>query len=239
VKDEFANGIVDRIPVGITVAIVKDEFANSIIGWVDPQVEWYQVRILGTANPGGATTLTGYLQRTNTAGSAMFTIRCTSSSSLATLTPDPGMLTSGLSQFADRSPQAHVFNGSQPASTMGTCGVHIGVALPCSPNPSSGSTIDVVPRNIELCIDSRTSTQLVQCNPGWSSPTDPNLNPNPVRVPVYAPRDGCAIFNNLAGEEPPSIIIRIDRYSTQTQRNTAIQVNDRFIVLTHVIGAAV
>jgi hypothetical protein len=222
------------VPSLFTVNAIDLIARVGVIGWVDPDIQWYQVRIFGDAG-GTPTILTGYMQSTNTAGGLMLNIVCTGATTLPAPAPDPGMPSAGLNLFADRPPQARLFNANQSPSTMGTCGIHVGVSLPCSPDPS-GSTIDVVPRNTELCIDSRTSNRLIECNPGWSNPSDPNLNPSPSRIPVYAPRDGCAIFYDPPPtDQPPSIIIRIDRYNTQADCNTDAQANDRFIVLTHII----
>ena len=68
-----------------------------------------------------------------------------------------------------------------------------------------------------------------KCDPNNVSLTpDPNLNPNPIRIPVYAPRGGCADYITSSA----TVVIRLDR---TTQCNTAINNGDRSILLSHVM----
>lgn len=103
----------------------------------------------------------------------------------ASPTLDPSIPLHSPGRFADPPPTdgveiKSVFNDQAPA-VMGICYIHNGSNNPCVPDPAY-STVDVVPREMEQCIDTSTETQLVDCDPVGSS----------VGIPVYAPFDGDA-----------------------------------------------
>jgi hypothetical protein len=190
------------------------------IGWVDPDVEWYQAVL----NLSTGQSLTGYIQRTNTLATPIWTSDCVNPTALGT----PARATSmpaapALATFASVPPVANLFDGNQPPAVMGACGIHNPI---CVTGPNS-STIDVVPRNIEFCIDTRSMADPA-CNPGYSVTPDPNLNPTPTRVPVYAMRQGCASY---AGS---TLQLRLDHAANQVACDSAIVLYDRLIAYTHI-----
>ena len=73
-----------------------------------------------------------------------------------------------------------------PAAHMGTKGLHEGA------QDFFGATLDVVPRNIELCID--TESSLINCD-GLES------------IPIYSPVNGCAFYDT----ESKTLVIDADR----------------------------
>jgi hypothetical protein len=109
-------------------------------------------------------------------------------------------------------------SGNQPPAVMGSCGLHEGITCV----DSIGSTIDVIPRNIEYFIDSRsnsiTNNLLTQCDPTASSNA---------RIPIYAPAAGCATYRfNIK-----TIEINIDKTACS---QSAIN-SHRLVSLTHLI----
>jgi hypothetical protein len=108
---------------------------------------------------------------------------------------------------------------------MGTFGLHDGL------NPSlPGATVDIVPRNIELCLDTSLANELNECDPSAAQ-----------RIPIYAPTDGCAIYQDIEDDpqtptvnenQPPTISIRID-HTDDCEAN--VSNDDRFVVLSHVV----
>jgi hypothetical protein len=223
----WVNG---NVPPSLTIHSIRAIASAGIISWIDPDVDWLQV-VLGT-NIGN---LTGYLTRTDASGNQILSFFSCNLGALPTPTPDPGMPSSTLSQFANFPPQSHVFDGNQPPSVMGACGQHVGSQNPCSPD-LNGSTIDIVPRNHELCIDTVASWRIAQCDSDYDS----SANPNPVRIPVYAPQGGCATFDNTFGNS--QVVIRLFRPSgsgNQAECNTPIQNGDLLIVLTHITNSPI
>jgi hypothetical protein len=97
---------------------------------------------------------------------------------------------------------------------MGGCGLH---ATTC--NSGAGTTLDITPRNIELCIDGRPISRLPECDPGATA----SIN----RVPVYSPVTGCATYDSAAF----TLIINFDNVGC----SRASQPNDRVVTLTHLI----
>ncbi len=73
-----------------------------------------------------------------------------------------------------------------PAAYIGTKGLHEGA------QDFFGATLDVVPRNIELCID--TESSLINCD-GLES------------IPIYSPVNGCAFYDT----ESKTLVIDADR----------------------------
>jgi len=197
------------------------------ITWVDPNVQWYQAVLTGVVDGTTPQSWTGYIQQTNTAATPMWSSFCTSPTALGTpmratsMPPAPALAT-----FASVPPIAILFDGNQPPAVMGNCGIHFPT---CGVDPD-GSTIDVVPRNIELCIDTR-SLPVANCDPGYSVTPDPSLNPNPTQVPVFAPRGGCASY--IAAQN--TLQIRLDVASSQADcTNFTVANGNRLIALTHV-----
>jgi hypothetical protein len=218
------------VPSSLSVHSVDLIARVGVIGWVDPDVDWYQVRVTGVTNA-GAFSLVGYVGVTNPANATVVNVSCSAPQALGTPLPDAGMPVAGLAVFTAMAPQARVFNGNQSPSTMGGCGQHVGADNPCAPDPT-GSTIDIVPRNIEMCIDSRSQARLVECDPRYAGTLIPNVNPNPQRVPIYSPREGCVLFEDRS-QEVPSIIIRFQIGGVGNCSDGASNA-DFYIVLTHV-----
>ncbi len=65
-----------------------------------------------------------------------------------------------------------------PSSVMGICGLHNGTVHPCI--GTLGSTLDIVPRSVELCIDTRATPFYNECDQAHQQ-----------QIPVYAPVSGC------------------------------------------------
>jgi hypothetical protein len=196
-------------PTSLTINTIDLIARVDAIGWVDPNIEWYQVRVNGI--------YTVFVPNT----SLQLTCR---PNGLPSPTPDPNMPTSSLSTFP--TPSSRVFDGNQSPAVMGACGQHIGASNPCVSNPS-GSTIDIVPRNFEFCIDGRGTGQISQCDPRFTS-----QSASPERIPVYSPVSGCATF----ASNPQQVIVRLFRAggsADQAECNTPIQNSDRLVVLTH------
>jgi hypothetical protein len=154
--------------------------------------------------------------------------------------PDAGMPTiQALPNTFGDLPRSSVFGGLPP-SVMGSCASHNGTLLPCQPQPLSASvsfvTLDIVPRNVEKCIDTRevaVAGRAAECDPNTSRLQNPNL-----RIPIYAPLSGCAIRD--PGDNF-TVIIEFDRDNTgYTQGCSATQIqkeSKRYqIVLTHIIA---
>jgi hypothetical protein len=118
---------------------------------------------------------------------------------------------------------------------MGNLGLHDGVTfLP------GGSTLDIVPRNFEFCIDGRPFAfvapeqgRLVECDPAWVA----GSSPNPSAIPIYLVRDACVGFTLGTTPNPNSrqfvnVLIRLTNENGCARLN---QAEDRLIVLTHLV----
>src|SRR5690606_846881 len=103
----------------------------------------------------------------------------------------------------------------QPPAVMGACELHTGSVNPCAPD-TTGATIDLIPRNTELCID--TADDLDTCDPGTGA--------NPQEIPIYSPADGCAIIDSTGY----TVQINIDKVDCSQPQNV---LGDKEIVLTH------
>ena len=154
---------------------------------------------------------------------------------LPTPTPDPSMPTAALDRFEDNPPTHAIFEDSLstyflPPVVRGSFGLHNGL------NPSQpGATVDIVPRNIELCIDTIQANDLNLCDSSISGQ----------RIPIYAPTGGCAIYQdiednpdtpNVNENQPPTISIRID-HTDDCEAN--VTNDDRFITLSHLVDSQV
>lgn len=204
----YPSGIV---PNTLTTSKIKVIAHIGYIPWVSiTTIYWIQVEI--TTSEAGM--LTGYLPIKNLNTQAY---TCPQSS-LSTPTPDPGMPTAGLVEFAIHPPTANLFDSDQPPAVMGECRIHVGTDC----GDRTGSTIDVVPRNMELCIDSHPLNDLSECDP-----------PSERRVPIYAPVSGCAYYFDDSNDEPPSIIIRY-RPSGNQDCGSFNEPNDLNAVFTHI-----
>jgi hypothetical protein len=143
----------------------------GVIAWVDAAAEWYQVQVLKNGN---ILLLTAYVGLAGGNGTA-----CASASTFPFPTPDPGLPVLPPPAFASGVSLSNVFP-KQPPAYMGVCGLHDG------PNCfSPGSTFDVVPRNVEYCIDARSINLSSECDQASLGPI-PVLAPAAGKITIYA-----------------------------------------------------
>jgi hypothetical protein len=100
---------------------------------------------------------------------------------------------------------------------MGNCGLHVGTNC----LDTSGSTLDVVPRNMELCIDTSGNRQLCA----------------EIRMPVLSPVNACGLVLNdtASGKSIYLSITRLERDPNRTRDSDPNQVGDKWVVLTHTL----
>jgi hypothetical protein len=102
---------------------------------------------------------------------------------------------------------------------MGNCGLHVGTNC----LDTSGSTLDIVPQNMELCID--TSGNRINCAD--------------ILIPVVAPVTACGFLSNQPDDTPDSgdtIILNIDLLARNSTCNDGSRAqDDREIAITHII----
>ncbi|MBX3065652.1 MAG: hypothetical protein KF726_21930 [Anaerolineae bacterium] len=199
------------------VSLVAD---IGIIPWVHPSIRWGQVKIevsatysstpptpTPTPTPYTVTlTLDGYIPLTNTSATPIAP-KPSNCQALDYPAPDQAVtkVPPGNFTVTDQAPLFGV--GSNIAlAVMGTCRFHNGQSNPCSPDSNQSSpfytTLDVIPVNVEFCIDSKGYTidpitgqyQLTQCSPTGA----------PTRVPIYAPVDGCLTYT-IGGTSPSQL----------------------------------
>jgi len=170
----------------------------------------------------------------------MWTSDCISPTALGTPTPDAGMPVATLVDFASYPPVFPIFGTEQPPAVMGVCGIHVGTNC----NNSNGSTIDIVPRNLEFCIDSRPANgnqgRLVECDPAWNALTR-QVNPAPTAVPIYVVREACVGYSQV-GSGVKNVLIRLTgtqganpQFPGQLPCSRYPQNGDLQIVLTHLV----
>jgi hypothetical protein len=195
-------------PGTIIISRIQAIARVGAIGWVDPDVDWIQVEVVT-----GSGTVTGYIERTNISGATVTSLFNCSLGNLPAPTPDPGLPVVSLDAFAGVSPIVPLFDGLQSPATMGTFGLHIGT------NPTQlGATLDIVPRNMELCIDTTATNQLVLCN-------------TLAEPPVYSPVNGCAINT---GTPDSTVEINIDLYIRDSSCTSGQASGDLQVVITHI-----
>jgi hypothetical protein len=194
----------------------------------------------------GAYSQTLYVGVTNPSNAIVVNVGCTSPQALGTPLPATGMPSAGLDVFASYPPTFPIFGRSTTGAdmspaTMGECNIHNG-ARDCNSNPNvpTGSTIDIVPRNFEFCIDGRPYAtgatgqgRLAECDPAWVAGT----NPTPAAIPIYLVRDACVGYSEqttVDGTERlyTNILIRLTNEGGCGRQN---QPGDLLIVLTHLV----
>jgi hypothetical protein len=180
------------------------------VSWVDQSTDWIQVQLIGTSIS-NSPVLTGYISSAfvDSDANCMQTLPIPSQGIANRVNPV---------QFNIFN-VASLFNGYQPPSYMGSCGLHDKTNCVSG----SGATLDIVPRNVEMCFDTRTVERLSECNPGSQGGTPSNME-----IPIYAPAAGCANFD----ENSSTVVIDIDRVNcTDPPLDT-----NREIVITHIKG---
>ncbi|MBX3065970.1 MAG: hypothetical protein KF726_23530, partial [Anaerolineae bacterium] len=220
------------------VAEIKKIATIGVISWIHPTVQWIQVEVQSSA---GAV-MKGYLNLTDPAdGSTVLDVAgsCTSGSSNVP-TPEVTMPVAPTSTSGIVMPTMYsIFGGLNNVGTgtpspapkiapavMGSCFMHDGSTggTPCAPN-TGFSTIDLVPRNVELCLDAKVNGSLGQCDP------DATLVPN--GIPLYSPVSGCMFYtagNHLVIEFSPTG----DSYLDNCQSSLISHSGDRFqVTFTH------
>ena len=206
------------LPTGITINSIEAIGFVGIIPWVHATSPWLQIRV-HAVNGSSVYIFKGYVQQ-----SAVSVKSPCVASNLPLPPHDPGLPVVIPVQF-NLSPRMPLFNGNQAPAGMGSCGLHVGANNPCSPN-DGGTTLDVVPRNIELCIDSQPLSLLNTCDPTASTG---------VRVPVFAPVGGCATFDATthAIEINPD---RVDHSTNPPTCESGASNGDHEVILTHVVN---
>ncbi|MBX3065967.1 MAG: hypothetical protein KF726_23515 [Anaerolineae bacterium] len=220
------------------VADIRKIATIGVIPWIHPTVQWIQVEVQSSA---GAV-MKGYLNLTDPAdGSTVLDVSgsCTSGSgnvpipevTMPTAPPATAVMPTMYSIFGGLN---NVGTGTPtPApkiapAVMGSCLLHDGSVLPCG-SSSSHSTIDLVPRNIELCTDARDINRLDEC--------DPDLGQIPSGIPIYSPVKGCIFYTaglNIVIEFSPTN----DPYLEGCDRSTLWDEDVRYqISITHLVPA--
>jgi hypothetical protein len=97
---------------------------------------------------------------------------------------------------------------------MGNLGLHDGVQT-----RRPGATLDIVPANVELCIDSEAN--FAACDSAHL-------------IPVFSPVDACGYLGYGQNEQLDTVILNIDFLSPDGTCRQIPQNNDRIILLTHV-----
>jgi hypothetical protein len=141
----------------------------GVIPWVSPTAAWYQVQLIQNGN---VLLGTAYVGLDGGNGAA-----CSGASAFPPPAPDPNMPTVPTPAFVSNTSLSNIF-GQQAPSYMGNCGFHGTVCT------TQGSTFDVVPRNVEYCIDTRSDTFASQCDEAS----------NGQQIPVYVPVAGTLII---------------------------------------------
>lgn len=196
------------VPSSVTISSIQAIAYVGAIDWVDPDVDWIQVQMTT-----GIGNLKGYMERTDVNGNAKLSLAPCNLGALPIPTPDP-LPTATLDAFAGVSPILSVFDGLQSPATMGSFGLYLGT------NPSQpGATLDIVPRNMELCIDTTGTNQLGLCD----TATEP---------PVYSPVNGCAIDT---GTSDNTVEINIDLYIRDSTCTSGQASGDLQVVITHIV----
>jgi len=196
----------------------------GVIPWVDSTIKWVQVALPLTYS-GGSTTLYVFIDgRTILTDCSYESLNLIPNGGLPHIAPatfaapviaggPTPVYYSPFGRGANLTTTPVAFNQLPPAH-MGSYGLHYG---PTPPTP--GTTLDVVPVNIELCID--TDSTQANCNPSQGG----------VRIPIYAPVSGCAVYDSASH----TIIINIDQVASSGQPDcgqTRLN-NDREVILTH------
>jgi len=216
----------------------------GVIPWADPNIEWIQIVLPYTYGAGSANVITymdkrtivvdcEYLSLPIIEDPRLLTAIPPSTMNAAYSAPTPGPTLSWVSPFGKglNLITTPIDLNPIPPAHMGTYGLHYG------PNPTAGfgTTIDVVPVNMELCID--TDATQTNCDPPQPpTPLPGTPIPTPIRVPVYAPVTGCAIYNDL--EEQIEISIITDDTGA-LNCDFGIETYDRQIILTHITASLV
>jgi hypothetical protein len=174
-------------PPPTTIATARALAKLGVITWVNPTAVWYQVEVVVSG-----VTLIGYMA--NTTNVLEFSVPgC--DGVLPTQVSLPTSYTRQSPVEFNVPPIASVF-GNIPPSYMGACGLHFG--LNCA--DGSGSTLDIIPQNLELCIDTRNVLAYGECDlaytetvsgiPSWADALNGKQG-----IPVYAPVGGIATLN--------------------------------------------
>jgi hypothetical protein len=171
-------------PNQITIQSIVQVADIGVIPWIHPTMRWIQVKITGLGFTGP---LYGYMNKTDANGAPVLDVEASCNTAPNLPTPEIPMPTAPPSSLVMPT-MASIFGGTPgpiAPAVMGGCFLHDGSTLPCGPN-TSWSTIDLIPRNIELCIDTRDGTRLGQC--------DPDTTQAPNGIPVFSPVAGCMFY---------------------------------------------
>ena len=113
----------------------------------------------------------------------------------------------------DIAPRSSIFDINVFNAKMGSLGLHDGANI-----NNDGATLDIVPSNIELCID--------------TDPTLTNCDPVSGKIPVYAPVGGCAIWDATTNTIEINID-RVDESGVEPVCEVAGETGDRIVTITH------
>jgi hypothetical protein len=160
----WAENITPSLPP--TVELVVSAYIG-VIDWVG-EIEWVEVQIPNTLTKGYVGLRDGSTVLAQTS--------CNAASLPAPSKPNYPKVSAGDFAFTPAYP---IFGRTTsgydiPAAYMGACGLH---RTYC--DSGDGSKVDLVPSNLEFCIDTRNRNNLDQCDSLLSRP-----------IPVYAPIDG-------------------------------------------------
>jgi len=204
----------------------------GVIPWVDPNIKWVQLTwpINGTSS-----ILIGFMDvRTILPDCSYESLNVIRDGRLPIVAP-PSTLNAPLvaggptlvyvspfgRNFAITPIPSTVDYNQIPPARMGSFGLHFGP----DPLQGFGTTLDIVPVNSELCIDTQTLATQSICDP---PATPPSISS---RIPVYSPVTGCALYNTTAKQIEISLTLNS---SGALDCTASIETNDRQIIMTHV-----
>jgi hypothetical protein len=200
------------VPTALRVRAMVAKASVGIIDWISAADRWLQVEV---THDGAGSALWAYVGIAGTVDLYGQGYAGCDAAALPLPTPDPNLpiVAFSTAQPSFDVPRGPIFSGNQPPATMGNLGLHDGVQT-----RRPGATLDIVPANVELCIDSEIN--FVPCD-------------SVQLIPVFSPVSGCGLLGLGQRGQLDTIQINIDLLNGGTcgQRQSN---NDRVIYLTHV-----
>ncbi|MBK8025520.1 MAG: PD40 domain-containing protein [Chloroflexi bacterium] len=200
------------VPDSIEIDAIIAKASIGVIQWVSSSRHWLKVDAFynGLTQP-----LTAYAGIENPVTLYGDGYGGCSLATMGTPTPDPDI---PIVSFSATQPSFDISRGSlfdshQPPAVMGDLGLHDGLS-----RQGDGSTIDVIPRNSELCIDGGGS--FAACD-------------HAAPVPVYSPVSGCVKLGEGRASELDTLLINVDMLEGGVCTNSTLDNDDRVIKLTH------
>jgi hypothetical protein len=198
------------VPTALRVRAMVAKASVGIIDWISAADRWLQVEV---THDGAGSALWAYVGIAGTVDLYGQGYAGCDAAALPLPTPDPNLpiVAFSTAQPSFDVPRGPIFSGNQPPATMGSYGLHVGRR----PN-EYGATLDIVPGNLELCIDSEFP--LSDCD----TTSD---------IPVLSPVTGCALVDP---SDSTTVIINLDMPLVENGCSGITNVNSRQIVFTHI-----